>query len=119
MMQLDDLGALEHARRLRGEPHHQHRAEREVRRVEDGQACGPRRLVGRTGLPPGRPDDDRDTGGEAGEHVRLDRVGPGEVDRGVAAGGIGVGDLVAGGRERGREHAADPAAAPVEGDLHG
>ena len=31
VVQLDDLGARKHARRLRGEPHHQHRAEAEVR----------------------------------------------------------------------------------------
>ena len=39
VVQLDDLGRGEVLGRLGGEPHHQHGADREVRRVEDGDAA--------------------------------------------------------------------------------
>ena len=48
VVQLDDLDRLEEAGRLRGEPHHQHRADGEVRRDEHADARARRRASART-----------------------------------------------------------------------
>ena len=63
-----------------------------------GNARLARRRVDRVLVEPGRPDDDRDALFEAALDVAHDRLGPGEVDRRVAACGTGherVDDLMA------------------------
>ncbi len=113
MVQLDDLRAREHARRLRREAHHQHRTEREVRhqhRRHAGLVAQVRQdhevLVG----PAGGADHDRDAAVERGARD-VDRDG---IDRAVDDGVEPVRDeraeVVVG------RHAADAlAAAPREG----
>ena len=83
VVRLDDLRARQVLRRLRGEAHHQHRAEREVRRVEDGDssraALSP--TLGEIGA--ARADDARHAGVDGGLDVRHDRVRRREVDHRV------------------------------------
>src|SRR5439155_14663267 len=67
------------------------------------------------------PDDDRHTAVETPAHVRLDGVGPCEVDRCVAPGEAAdppVHDLVAGGVQRRSEHRPDLADEAEDRDLH-
>ena len=68
-VELDDLGAWEHLRRLLREPHHQHGALSEVRRVEARDAGLARRGVDGVEVEPGRPDHD----GHAGREARARR----------------------------------------------
>ena len=72
VVELDDLGRVEVARRLGGEAHHQHGADREVRREEDRHAGLARRRVHLGRVPPARADDARDAGRERAQDVRHD-----------------------------------------------
>ncbi len=116
-MRLDDLGARQVLRRLGGEAHHQHRPEREVRRVEDGDSNSGGALPHLGEIGARRADDRRDAGIDGGLDVRHHCVRRREVDHDVGLPEI-VHELVAGRLERRPEHRADLAAAPVEEDPH-
>ena len=110
-----------HLRRLLREPHHQHRAVREVRRVEARHAGLARRGVDGIEIEAGRADDDGHAGCEARLDVRDDGVGAREVDRRVASvrpGRARVDHVVPGLGERRREQRADLPGRAVQRDPH-
>ena len=83
-VQLDDLRARQHLRRLGREAHHQHRSEREVRRVEERDAAlPPRARRARVRSAPVVPTTHGTPASSARVDVRRDGVGRREVDRGV------------------------------------
>ena len=94
-MELDDLGGGEVPGGLLGKPHHQHRADREVRRVEDGDAGLAGLVVDVVGVPPTRADDARDARLDGTQDVRDDGARRGEVDHHVRV-GLGCDELVSG-----------------------
>ena len=59
VVELDDLRVRQHLRRLGGEAHHQHRADREVRCVEEWSRCSTARSCERLDVGAGRADDAR------------------------------------------------------------
>ena len=112
VVQLDDLGARRYAA-ASTRAHHEHGADREVRREEDGQAAfAPARR--RRASRPGCADHARHAGVERAQDVvdttsgavKSTRIG-GRVD-----------ELVPGRFERRREHAPDLSAPSVQADLH-
>ena len=117
VVRLDDLCARQVLRCLRGEAHHQHRAEREVRRVEDGDSDSGGALPHLGEIGARRTDDRRDAGIDGGLDVRDDSVRRREVDHHVGLAEI-VHELVTCRLERRREHRPDLPAAPVEEEPH-
>ena len=120
-VQLDDLRAREHLRRLLGEAHHQRCSEREVRCVEARHACLAGRRVDRIDVESARSDHDGDALREAGVDVRLDRVGSREVDRDVATTRPRpprVDRLVPCGAQRRLEERPDLSGCAVQRDAH-
>src|SRR6266404_5943720 len=123
-VQLDDLRAREVRGGLLREPHHQHGADREVRRDEQAQPAFGCNVVQRLWIPAGRADDARDALLERGAHVRRRSVGRGEVDRGVEAGYIDrvaeleAAHLVTGVFEHRYERASDLPLGAEERELH-
>ena len=84
VVKLDDLGPCHVLGRLRGELHHQRRADREVRGDED--ICS-MRVAELVGIEPRRPDHHVDTCGQRLAGVRDRRVRHREVDQHVGLGG--------------------------------
>src|SRR5215207_9787013 len=115
-VQLDDLGAWQVARRLLGQPHHQHRADREVRCVEHGETPLLCRVLDRFRVPTGRADHARDAGGEGDSHVLDDSLGRGEIDHRLGV--VELHELVPGSLERRRERRSNLPPSPVQGNLH-
>src|SRR6266404_3706490 len=123
-VQLDDLRAREVRGGLLREPHHQHGADREVRRDEQAQPAFGCNVVQRLWIPAGRADNARDALLERGAHVRRRSVGRGEVDRGVEAGHVDrvaeleAAHLVTGVLEHRYERASDLPLGAEERELH-
>src|SRR6185312_3119104 len=90
VVKLDDLRGVEEARRLHGEPHHEHRADREVGHDQrPGAGRGgqpPRHLRGPGVVEAGGADDGIQALADAPAQVVHDRAGMGEVDHHVTAG---------------------------------
>ncbi len=117
VVRLDDLRARQVLCRLGGEAHHQHGAEREVRRVEDGDSNSGGALPHLGEIGAGRADDRRHACVDGGFDVRHDSVRRREIDHHVGLAEI-VHELVTGCLERRREHGPDLPAAPVQEELH-
>src|SRR5205807_2248679 len=106
------------------EAHHQHRAEREVRRDEQAHAAFARNLIERLRVPARRADDAGDALLERGARVRRRGRRRGEVHRGVETANVGLvaeldpAHLVSGAFEHGHECATDLPLGAEEGELH-
>ena len=85
VVELHDLGAREHLRRLLGETHHEDGSLREVRRVEARDTGLVRCCVHGCAVEARSPDHDGHGGCEAPLDVGSDGLGPGEVHRRVTA----------------------------------
>src|SRR5215208_2363991 len=115
-VELDDLGPRHVPRRLLGQPHHQHRPDREVGRIEQRDAALLRNLVEGLRVPAGGPHHRGNPPLQRAAHVVLDGLRGGEVDHRLRL--LEPHQLMAGRFERRPEHRSDLPASPVEDEPH-